>query len=278
MRLAYIILAYKNFSQLSRLLKSIYHPDNIYLLHIDKKAKIRQHNMLNDFKGMKNFIFLSRQNCWWGGISFVDIHIRAMRYLYDHFEWQYLINLSGQDLPLRSQRHIMHSLQTSPGLSYIEAKPIKEILPDYKERLNRYYLEIPFFNYIKKVPLLPHNPRLFNKTYRLFAGSSYFILEREFCHYILHFQNLQKMYTFYRYSFIPEESFFQTILLNSHLKTRVCQDNKREINWHTGPEYPRIFRSADYDSLIASKAFFARKFDENIDNDIIDRLINRIES
>ncbi len=277
MRLAYFILAYKDLPQVVRLLKAIYHPNHIYLIHIDKKSKARPETLYDYTRHLQNVILMPRQNCWWGGISFVKLHLEAMRYLYAHHRWDYLINLSGQDLPLLSQTKIMNALSKFNAANYIEARPIEELWPDYRHRFDHYYLEVPFSNYVKKVPVLKRRFKLPAKTTRLYAGSSYFILDRECCRYIFTHENLQQYLDFYRYTFIPEESFFQTILMNSKWRHTIIQDNKREINWKEGPEYPRIFRLEDLDKLTANTAFFARKFDSRVDSRIINRLIKRVD-
>ncbi|MBD3384446.1 hypothetical protein GF407_05905 [candidate division KSB1 bacterium] len=277
MRLAYFILAYKNIPQVVQLLKAIYHSNHVYLIHIDKKSKASLEILTDYARNLQNVILMPRQNSWWGGISFVKLHLKAMHYLYAHYHWDYLINLSGQDLPLLSQIEIMDALSRFNAANYIEARPIKELWPDYRHRFDHYYLELPFFNYVKKVPVLNRRVKLPAYTTRLYAGSGYFILDRECCRYIFTLENLQEYLDFYRYTFIPEESVFQTILMNSKWRHTIIQDNKREINWKEGPEYPRIFRLEDLDKLTASTAFFARKFDSRIDSRIINRLIKRVD-
>jgi hypothetical protein len=51
----------------------------------------------------------------------------------------------------------------------------------------------------------------------------------------------------------------------------------RCIEWRTGPEYPRIWRADDYDHLTTSGKLFARKFDINVDERIMEKLENYIQ-
>lgn len=51
----------------------------------------------------------------------------------------------------------------------------------------------------------------------------------------------------------------------------------RYIDWENGPEYPKILREEDYEKIIDSKALFGRKFDENVDKNIIDKIYKKIE-
>jgi hypothetical protein len=72
---------------------------------------------------------------------------------------------------------------------------------------------------------------------------------------------------------------FQTLLINSPQWSKtVVNDDMRCIDWGTGPEYPRIWRIDDYNRLTISVKLFARKFDVNIDQGIIGKLENYIQS
>lgn len=50
----------------------------------------------------------------------------------------------------------------------------------------------------------------------------------------------------------------------------------REIDWKRGRPY--IWRKVDYEYLSRSKKIFARKFDANVDKDIINLLIDKIKN
>ncbi len=49
----------------------------------------------------------------------------------------------------------------------------------------------------------------------------------------------------------------------------------RKIDWERGRPY--IFRKSDFDELISTNCMFARKFDEKIDNEIIEVLYKYIQ-
>ncbi|WP_338404754.1 hypothetical protein [Brachyspira hyodysenteriae] len=68
--------------------------------------------------------------------------------------------------------------------------------------------------------------------------------------------------------------------MNSEFKTKCINDDLRYIDWNRSiGSHPHTFLSDDYD-LIKSNAkdnLFAHKFDENIDNEIIDKLYKDLE-
>jgi hypothetical protein len=74
-----------------------------------------------------------------------------------------------------------------------------------------------------------------------------------------------------------DEHFFQTILLNSPLKTQIINDNLRYINWDN-PSYPSILSINNINDVLESQCLFARKFDSEIDNKILDAIDLKIKN
>jgi hypothetical protein len=83
---------------------------------------------------------------------------------------------------------------------------------------------------------------------------------------------------FYRRTLIPTESFVHTVLAN---------DRSLRISGATGRLYvfdeqhraqPRVLRSHELDSVLASGADFARKFDETVDRTVLDEIDLRVHS
>jgi hypothetical protein len=81
-----------------------------------------------------------------------------------------------------------------------------------------------------------------------------------------------RLYDFYKYTFCSDEMLFHTMLLNSKWKESITNNNLRYINWNMGPEYPKIWRSEDFECLVTSNKLFARKFDETVDKDILNKI------
>jgi hypothetical protein len=82
---------------------------------------------------------------------------------------------------------------------------------------------------------------------------------------------------FFKYVDIPDEMFFQTIILNSPFKESVINDNLVYIDWENpNPSYPRTFVKTDFEILVSSSKLFARKFDVSRDADILDMIDQKI--
>jgi hypothetical protein len=73
---------------------------------------------------------------------------------------------------------------------------------------------------------------------------------------------------FFEHAYVPDEMFFQTLLLNSPLASTIVNDDLRLIKWPG----PAILTAADWNDILRSPDLFARKFDENVDASILDSI------
>ena len=86
------------------------------------------------------------------------------------------------------------------------------------------------------------------------------------------------MIEFYKKTWVPVESFIQTVLVNNK-DFNLCEDNKRYMNWSTTSYgHPGIVTAADYPGLTQDNVFFARKFDITKDGQVLNMLDQRVMS
>lgn len=81
--------------------------------------------------------------------------------------------------------------------------------------------------------------------------------------------------SFYRNTFIADEGFFQTVMMNTAAHGEIVNDDMRMIDWIPDGDIklrPRTFTTADAKTLTESSALFARKFDAGEDAQILDIL------
>jgi hypothetical protein len=83
--------------------------------------------------------------------------------------------------------------------------------------------------------------------------------------------------TFFRRVRVPDEIFFQTLVMNSPFRDRIT-DPLRYIAWDGDSDNPRILTMADLDALMASSSLFARKFDPAVDAEVLDRIDRVLEA
>ena len=291
MRIAYLIITHQNLGQFKRLFRAAYASDNLYLVHVDVKSEPTYHRGVADFlAAYPNTRVMPSANCRWGGYSMVDIELQAVRQLLEwNDDWKFFVNLSGQDFPLKTQAEIKAFLDGREDNNFITVfdeefigrwvNPYPLFRPrqtsrnhlNAHTRVERYYWEVPHSSRILYLPLIKR-PFINGATW--YAGWQWCLLNREFCEYVCHSPEVEKYVRFFRHSFIPDESFFQTVIMNSPYRDTVVNDYLRTIIML--PKGVKIFRESDYDFLAKSSGLIARKFNEAVDTIIIDRLEKRL--
>jgi hypothetical protein len=270
--IAYLILVHRYPNQFKRLFKAIQHPDNHYIIHVDKRSGIELQTELQDFlKGYPNTSMLKSEKALWGGYSLVDAELRAIKELLRmNLKWKFFINLSAQDFPLKSQSFIHNFLSQHIGKDFLKVSNQTKVRPDTLHRIENYVTESS--NEIITEPVVK---RPFLRDVTPFIGNQWVILSRKFCEFVSHSPEVERFKEFYRNTLISDEGFFQTVIMNTSYKSNIVNDDKRTIDWvpmGTIKLRPRDFTIRDAKFLMASPDLFARKFDETVDRDILDLL------
>jgi hypothetical protein len=266
--IAYLILVHRYPGQFKRLFSAIYHPANYYLVHVDKRSGVGLQTEIQDFlSSFANASLLKSQSTLWGGYSLVDAELRGIKELLKiGSEWEFFINLSGQDFPLRSQTHIQDFLRGNRGNDFIRVANQRTFRPDTLSRIQNHVTE--FGNRILRSPL----KRPYLRGVTPYIGNQWMILSRKFCEFVCYNPEVERFKRFYRHTFISDEGFFQTVIMNTSYKGTIVNDDKRTIDWvplGIIKLRPRDFTSSDADFLMASPGLFARKFDATVDAGIL---------
>lgn len=296
MMIAYFILVHRYPQQFKRLFKAIYSSTNFYLIHIDKKSHQNLHDdislFLNEFP---NAQMMDSQTVIWGGYSMVDVELNGMKQLLKMSKnWDSFINLSGQDFPLKSQADIQNFLKKNSQSNFIQIADQVKKRPNTLNRINNYFLESEdgFVGTPTKRPFL-------SKT-TPYIGGQWKILTRKCCEFLCISPKVARFRKFYKNTLIPDESFFQTVLMNTGYTGKLVNDDKRAIIWipDFGPKLqsknftanttqalvesgeiklrPKTLQSNDLPFVFKSGALFARKLDETVDHTIFDKIEMKI--
>lgn len=176
------------------------------------------------------------------------------------------------------QPEIAQRLVQTPDSNFISFyDPVERgVWRDPGHRLRTISLELPFRDRVLRLPVR-FDRRFLLRGARWSQGSQWSVLGRRFCEFATSDRETRRFKRFVRTTWIPDENFFQTLMISSRFQSSMVDDNKRMIDWRTGPEGPRIFRTGDFDRLVSSDAFFARKFDETVDVEILELLERRLE-
>ena len=287
---AYLILAHSNVSQLIRLLTRLDDGNTWFFIHIDKKVPIREFDPLVGLK-KENIILVDREDGKWGSLGLVRATLNGLKSICEHPEnFDYIHLLSGQDYPLVSNKAIDSFFSANYGKNFIEYFSMPVQIKKYGDmkRIEWYhFVKMKYYTPWKWYPLMiankfltviPFFKRKFPSYLKPYVGSQWWSITLPAAKYILEFIKQHPDYLhFHRHTLIPDEIFFQTILLNTtdtSLKESIVNDNLRYIVWSRPgvKDFPLLFRINDYQELIDSGKLWSRKFDPNTDSLILDSL------
>ena len=260
-----------------RLFKSIYLPGNQYVVHVDKSSGTALADEISAFlKPYQGVEILEPKDALWGGYSLVDAELRGMALLLEmDSRWTHYINLSGQDFPLKSQEYIRQFFAANPGKQFIRALDQRKERPETMNRVSHLFIEEAGTMTETGVA----RPFLSGDT--PYIGTQWKAVTRSFCEFVCHDPRAERFKVFYRNSFIADEAFFQTVMMNSGDQGVVVNDDLRMIDWVPDGDIklrPRNYGAHDIVRLQSSPNLFARKFDAEEDVAILPLLESHLKS
>jgi hypothetical protein len=276
-RIAYIVSAYKLPAQLERLLRRLAGPGMTFAVHVDHKTKRRVwEEMVSRCRDL-DVAWLPRHRSHWGGFG----HVRATLKGIDHFmgngvPFDYAVLLTGQDYPLRSPAAIARFLGDAGGRSYMRHRRLP--WPPWGKRGGLDRIEDWHVITYRRLHLaLPLRRRL---PYGLepWGGSAYWCLSSRLVHFVHGYLREHPGYVpFFEHVFVPDELFFQTMIMNSDLRDTVENEDLRYLEWSREPA-PAVLTEADLPKLLEAPQLFARKFDGTADSAVLDALDRHLDS
>ena len=118
---------------------------------------------------------------------------------------------------------------------------------------------------------MPHRKFPLDLTLYGSTNSSWWTLSAEAGQYLVDFINdNSKLKRFMKFTWGADEFLITTIIMNSPFKDRVINDNLRHIDWSFGGAHPKVFAKKDLSDLVNTNKYFARKFDIDVDKEILD--------
>ncbi len=232
--------------------------------HIDARAPASEVAAFRDAAG--DVMMIKRRRCEWGMFSLVTATLDGLKTLVTSGrEFSHVMLISGADLPLRPLADLDAFLATNPEADIIESVELSEkrwVMDGLTEE--RFRLFHPF-NWRKRQHLFDLNvdvQRMLKIKRRLprklapALGSQWWCLSRATVEKILADPQLPDLKQFYRWSWIPDESFFQT-LARRHGTTLV--NMAPTLSRFNDKGLPFTFYNDHGPLLDRSEHFFARK-------------------
>ena len=310
--IAYHILCHSNLAQVARQVEALYSPDDVFLIDIDDGIQVEV-APLELWATKSNVHIKRDSNIAWGGAGTLRKTMWGAFSLLDlDAAWSYYVVLSGQCMPLKNNTYIKSHLsalnrtQTSdmrcythpqvkiedlPGLNKSnDIKPWADrghtklfVLPNtVNPQCNmaaRWRVEVVELGHMSQVFLRPCNKLLMRRReefftkYQFCTGANWFNLHRSLLEHMREDQFTYELYEVLSTTFIPDESFFQTYIYNSPFRDKINMNQTRLIARPGSHPHVKTFTIGDWKAISTSDALFGRKFDSNIDNAIIDRVL-----
>lgn len=285
--LAYSLVVHKNAPMVERILHAIYAPHNIYCIHYDEKSSAVFKKAIRNLAGcIKNVFIPSKlETVEYAHISRLHADLNCLSdLLKSEVKWKYVINLCGQDFPLKSNYELVMEVKQLNGSNMLETSRPSELK---KQRFS-------FQHELKNVPYEYHRIPVRTKVAKdapphgieMFIGSAYFVLSQDFVNYTSNSHLAKDFLKWSADTYSPDEHFWATLVrvpgVPGHIprskeditdlksKTRLVKWNYLEGNLYpacTGAHMRSvcIYGAAELRWLLNYGHWFANKFDPKVD-------------
>jgi len=264
-KIAYFIMVHHKPAQFDWLLRAIYDPADLFLVHVDAKSRLGlkrdrsgvMQGVRDACAGKPNVRLMRSRFTNWGGWSLSQALLDAIAIaLKADSEWRYFVNLSGQCYPLKPMDVVKREMDQRGDIAHVQMRPI-ETLPsdDWHHRAHPMF-ETPIRAFI--LPGRKKPPHDFAMSYK---GSQWTVLPRSFCEWIVSSATTRRVSAYLKGLLLSDELIMQTLVENSPYRDRVADHYGREILWPG----PKLLTMEDLPLLEASPAWFGRKFDAEVD-------------
>ncbi len=276
-KLAYLIRAHHKPGQLARMIQRLRGDDIRFYLHVSARTPSETYEeMRSELERTPEVHWLPRVKAYYAGYSLVEAALVGLREIArERDPPDVTMLISGQDYPLRRPEAIGEFFAANRGRTVIEhyRLPTDEHWPDERgglDRIERVHFErIPYRSSILRVPFIR---RRFPVELTPYGGSTWFALSSDALRYLVAFERENpRVMRFFHRVLIPEEIFFQTVLVNSPLRETLVNRALHYTAW-PGGSHPKTLGVEDFPTLAASDVLYARKFDVERDSLVLDAI------
>lgn len=201
-------------------------------------------------------------------------------------ETKYIHIISGQDFPVRNIKDFYQQFENSDKI-YMSCIGQEDFQDKIYERLYYPVLNsnwdsrkhiVRIINTLTKVvqKSLGMKRKIIGNFSCIYKGMVWVSLPKEAARYVLDYlQRNPKLMRDLQHTLIPEEFFFQTLLVNSEYNGKIVNHNLRYTDWSSRyNSIPAYLDETDFDRINKSGDFFARKIDSSISQGLVSMLIS----
>jgi hypothetical protein len=299
---AYVVVSYRNPGQVLRLVSALREGPGaeVVVRHDQRTTQLRRAEV--EERGAH--LLEDGIQIEWGELSHVRVLLGALEWALEQLDPDWILVLSGQDYPLRPMAEIEAGLAASGKDAFLSSAwelPL-ERRPSSPE--DQFFLRYAYRHYRAPdwVPRAPDALRAviytrempqalgkrvgirrvrlpFGPGLRCFVSADWLTVSARAARAITETARRDRaLMRYYRRVLIPSESLFATTLLNDPV-LEVSREGRRFLAFgRPGAPHPDVLTSADLDRLLGSGMDFARKFDVEVDAEVLDALDDRRRS
>lgn len=271
-RLAYFVMVHHKPYQFEWLLRAIWTPDDLFLVHVDLKSRLGlkkdRRGLMREVRricaGRPNVVLMRSRPTNWGGWSLSRVLLDAIRRaLGDPVPWSHFVNLSGQCYPLKPIDRIRDELLAAGDRVHVELRPIADEPPDDWHHRWSPMVETPLR--ALRLPGRRKPPPGLTVDHK---GSQWVVLPRAFCEWAADAPVTRRVGRYLRRLLLSDELVMQALVVNGPWADRVAPFYGRAIYWPG----PKVLTRDDLDRVRASGAWWGRKFDAGVDAQVLHAL------
>ena len=289
---AFLIGAYKSPEYLKFFVESLRGERSNVYIHINPLFLNEFKDFISHYNNVEDVKVISTQKVRWGGVTFLNSIVDLINVALQNESNGYFHLLTGQDMLIKSLNKLYHFFDNHYGEEFIDCGKdfIMQDEKGYLIGLNRsqYYHLFDFLNYrgnrlhrqlekyFVKTQIALHVKRKWPFP-NYYKGLGWFSFTRDAVQEISDYIKTHREVV--NYTFAPDEVIFQSIILNSHKKYNVVNNNLRFTLWSNNGEVGSsdILTEQHYQNLINSDAFFARKIEPMQSEKLIKMINNYIQ-
>ncbi len=277
MKQGILVTAYRNLSFVTQII-DYFDEDFEFFIHIDKKCK-EDISIFNKYYNVNIFV---KYKIEWGGNNHLLAILLLIQEASKSNQLEYFHLITGSDFPIKPLPKFKSFFEAHKNDNYIEHFPLPHSgwgedgglrrVQYFWFGLNKVDVRGKWWEIIRASIRLQKKLRVKRKIKyfddKLWGGGTYWSLSKKALDSIIVFINETPGYIKrFKYTCIAEEIFIQTILINSNIN--VTNNYLRYIDWGMDGANPDFLNESDFDKIIKSDCFFARKFDEKYSDKLI---------
>ncbi|XP_061451123.1 beta-1,3-galactosyl-O-glycosyl-glycoprotein beta-1,6-N-acetylglucosaminyltransferase 3 [Rhineura floridana] len=285
--IAYSMVIHNKIEMFERLLRSIYAPQNVYCVHVDRKAPEPFLEAVQAIASCFENVFVASklERVVYASWSRVQADLNCMEdLLQSKVHWRYLLNTCGTDFPIKTNAEIVQALKLLNGKNNLESERPSE----GKKGRWRYHHEVT--DSVVRTATEKSSPP---QSSPMFTGNAYFVVTRKFVQHLFEDLTAKELIEWSKDTYSPDEHLWATLhrlpgvpgsvpfsskfdLTDMNAIARLVKWSYSEGDIGKGAPYPPcsgsyqravcIYGVADLHWMITQHHLFANKFDPIVDD------------